>query len=183
MRPTILVLALIFPLGCNAISGIDEFAVGQESDRDAEATEGFPADAHIEADRGSEAPTETATTPPSDTGTDAPKPPDGTPPCAIEHSNGLGGHYWSCEPRGNWPSLTWDVWASYPGDAKKASTPCPSSATVSNCVIRYGAPLSGGGYEWIAMWCWSGEPAGHVRLTKPAGIDGECPTTSDPTWD
>src|SRR5882724_8100868 len=28
----------------------------------------------------------------------APKPPDGTPPCAVMHSNGFGGKYWSCEP-------------------------------------------------------------------------------------
>jgi hypothetical protein len=49
-------------------------------------------------------------------------------------------------------------------------------------VLRYGPPRTGGGFEWIVTWCYAGAPAGHVKLTKPSGIDGDCPTASDPTW-
>jgi hypothetical protein len=206
MRPLVFI-TIIFAIvlsGCNALSGIEDFTVGHANNTPYSADGAVIDDGAVALDTAVEPALDTGTsdsslvdsgssldsTPATDT---APTPPDGSPPCSLPHSNGLGTIYWSCEPIGNWPALIWQVEASFPEpESSHATTSCPIAGIEANCVTRSGASLATKpGEVWNAyeiVWCWSGAGvAGHVRLTrptKPASVPGEyCPTSSDPGWD
>jgi hypothetical protein len=101
-----------------------------------------------------------------------------TPPCAINHSNGLGQTYTDCQPLGtpgNAATYTL-VMAQEAANAFLAGhTGQVSTGTcgIANAVIVTGPASS-------EVWAYSGPLAGLVLETS--GGPPFCPATGDPTW-
>jgi len=113
-----------------------------------------------------------------DVAPDAPPPDPGTcdPASFVQHTNGVGGRYYSCTPLGTYTQQSaidalksW-TGASYPDEFIRSGQ-CGGGSFVVYAM---------NGAHQAAVWAYSGGLEGHVHLEN-TGMP-VCPTISDPTW-
>lgn len=185
-------LAATWASGCNALSGIGDFAVDSDASADgtlgegasgqdgAPAKEGGGGNADAPADSMRDAGDGSSDDAVTDARTDAaPDADGGDEGCSIAHSNGLGQAFFDCVPLGT-------------HNQAQALEACAAfTGNMSLCVpvgCSPGMEVCSTGFTSCACWKYQGSNIGHVSMPGGAGEGGSgggtciCPNAASATW-